>query len=299
MRLWTHASVTSEASTPIETPAARAWRRFRRHRLAITGLVALIVLAIMAIFAPFFTQYDPLAVDLYNRSQAPGGEHWLGTDRTGRDVWARTVYAGRVSLSVGLVAVAVSGTVGTLLGAVAGFYGGRVDNTLMRLTDVIMSFPPLIVILTVVAIIGPNIRNIMVVIGLLSWPPLGRLIRAQFLATKERDFVLAARCLGIPTRQIIFRHILPHAVAPLMVFVTFGMANAILLEAGLSFLGIGVPPPTPSWGNMLNQARSLEVLEQLPWAWVPPGIATIVAVTSINFIGDGLRDALDPRMRLD
>lgn len=239
----------AETTPSVDSPGRRAWRRFRRHRLAIVGSIVLIGMALMAIFAPVVGRHDPLTVDIYNRSQPPSSEHWFGTDRTGRDVWARTIFAGRISLSVGLVAVSVSGTVGTVLGALAGYYGGRLDNLLMRMTDIIMSFPPLIVILTVVAIVGPNIRNIMIVIGLLSWPPLARLIRAQFLSTKERDFVLAARCLGVPTRQIIFRHILPHAIAPLVVFATFGMATAILLEAGLSFLGIGVQPPTPSWGE--------------------------------------------------
>ncbi|MDQ6603737.1 MAG: ABC transporter permease, partial [Chloroflexota bacterium] len=201
---------------------------------------------------------------------------------------------GRVSLSVGLVAVGIYTIIGLLLGALAGYYGGWVDSVIMRFADIVLSFPSLIIIITVVSILGPNIYNVMLVIGLLGWPPMARILRGLFLSLRERDFILASRTVGAPPARIIFKHLLPNALAPVIVAATFGIAQAILLEAGLSFLGLGVQPPTASWGNMLTDAQSLTVLESMPWLWIPPGIMIALAVLSINFIGDGLRDALDP-----
>jgi len=275
-----------------------AWRRFRRHRLALFGLGVMVVLIISAVFAPWFARYDPNEIDLYNRSKPPSMEHWLGTDETGRDVWARMLYAGRVSLSVGIVAVAISTVIGTLLAGVSGYYGGKVDNMLMRFTDTFMSFPSLVIIITMVAILGPSIWNAMIAIGVFGWPSLCRLVRSEILSLRERQFVEAATCLGVPSRRIIFRHILPNVAGTITVFTTFGVANAILTEAALSFLGLGVQVPTPSWGNMIYSAQSLTVLESQPWLWVPPGATIILAVLAINFVGDGLRDALDPRIVL-
>ncbi len=193
-----------------------------------------------------------------------------------------------------MVAVTIYTVIGTLLGAISGYYGGGVDATIMRLADIVLSFPTLILIITVVSVLGPSVYNIMLVIGLLGWPQIARIVRALFLSLREREFVLASRTIGVPNVRIIFRHILPNAIAPVIVAATFGMANAIILEAGLSFLGLGVQPPTPSWGNMLTDAQSLTVLESMPWLWIPPGTMIALAVLSINFIGDGLRDALDP-----
>ena len=281
--------------TNIESPGKRAWRQFRRHRLALAGSLMLLIIVTLAVAAPIFTPYEPNVVDLRNVNKPPSSENVLGTDRTGRDIWTRTIYAGRVSLSVGAVAVAISTVIGTLLGALSGYYSQGVDNLIMRFTDVVMTFPSLIIILTLVAIIGPSILNLMLIIGFLGWPPAARIVRAEFLSLRERDFVMAAHCLGVRPGRVIRRHILPGVFAPLVVFISLGVANAILLEAGLSFLGVGVPQPTPSWGNMLNAARSLSVLEQAPWMWVPPGVMTILCVLAINFIGDGFRDAFDPR----
>jgi peptide/nickel transport system permease protein len=270
------------------------WPRFRRHRVAMVGLVILAILGFCALFAPIVAHNDPYRTTLSAIRKPPSSAHWLGGDSSGRDVFARLIYAGRVSLSVGLVAVGIYTAIGLLLGSLAGYYGGWVDSVIMRFADIILSFPSLIIIITVVSILGPSIYNVMLVIGLLGWPTMARILRGLFLSLRERDFILASRTVGAPNGRIIFRHLLPNALAPVIVAATFGIANAILLEAGLSFLGLGVQPPTASWGNMLTDAQSLTVLESMPWLWIPPGIMIALAVLSINFIGDGLRDALDP-----
>jgi peptide/nickel transport system permease protein len=273
---------------------AGVWQRFRRHRVALIGALILLLLATGAVAAPVIATNDPDKVDISAYRKGPVANHLLGTDSSGRDVFSRLLYAGRVSLSVGLVAVAIYTVIGVTLGAFSGYYGGWLDAFIMRLADVVLSFPALILIITVVAVLGPSIYNIMLVIGLLGWPSIARIVRALFLSLREREFVLASRTVGASNGRIIFRHMLPNAIAPVIVAATFGMANAILLEAGLSFLGLGVQPPTPSWGNMLTDAQSLTVLESLPWLWIPPGTMIALAVLSINFLGDGLRDAFDP-----
>lgn len=276
----------------------KAWSRFRRHRLAIFGLIMMAILIFLAVFAPFLSPYSPFKLNLPDRVSPPTLKHWLGTDGTGRDVWARVLLGGRVSLSVGLVAVSISSAIGIVLGGLSGYFGGKIDMVIMRITDTVMCFPTLIIIITLVAVVGPSIYNSMLVIGLLSWPGTARIVRGQFLYLREQQFVEAARCLGIAPFRIIFAHIIPNAIGPVVVAATFGMASAILMEAGLSFLGLGVQPPTPSWGNMLRDAQTLTILETMPWMWVPPGVMIIISVLSINFIGDGLRDALDPRQIL-
>ena len=278
---------------------ARFWSRFRRHRMAMASLVFLVIIVLLAIAAPWVTQHPPTDIQSGLSRAAPSAEHILGGDIAGRDVWSRVVYGGRVSLSVGLVAVSISILIAVLLGTLAGYYGGSVDMIIMRITDIVMLFPVLIMIMTVVSILGPNIFNVMAVIGLFGWPSSARLVRGQILTVREWDFVMAARCLGVLDRNIMFKHILPHVLAPLLVAATFGVASAILSEAGLSFLGLGVLPPTPSWGNMLNGAQSIFILERHWWIWVPPGMAILLTVLAINFVGDGLRDAFDPRMSLD
>ncbi|MGH2561680.1 MAG: oligopeptide ABC transporter permease [Thermomicrobiales bacterium] len=285
---------------PERTPwwNARSVRRFRRHWLAMTGLTVLVLLVLMAVFAPVIAG-DPNHGSLRLVRQGPQERHWLGTDGAGRDVWARLVYASRISLAVGLVSVAISTAIGLLLGSVAGFYGGKVDSVIMRFTDIILCFPTLLVILSVVTVLGPSIFNVMAVIGGFSWPSMCRLVRGQFLSLREQDFVLAARAIGSPMRGIIGRHLLPNVVAPVSVAITLGLASAILTEAGLSFLGLSVQVPTPSWGNMLFDATSVSVMENNWWLWIPPGLFIALAVLAINFVGDGLRDALDPRMRMD
>jgi peptide/nickel transport system permease protein len=276
---------------------AGVWRRFRRHRLAMIGTMTLILIAAASIGAPVIAGYSPTAIDLRATRDPPSREHPLGTDAGGRDVFSRLLYAGRVSLSVGLVAVSIYTAIGVALGGIAGFHGGGVDAAIMRVADVVLSFPALIIVITMVSVLGPSIYNVMLAIGLLGWPPIARLMRADLLSLREREFIVAARALGLSSGRIIVRHLLPNALAPIIVAATFGVANAILLEAGLSFLGLGVQPPTPSWGNMLTDAQSISILESMPWLWLPPGLMIAIAVLSINFIGDGLRDGLDPRAR--
>jgi peptide/nickel transport system permease protein len=278
-------------------PSASTWRRFRRHRMAMIGAVILAALTFSAIAAPILAPHDPNRTDLSQYRKGPAQGHPLGSDASGRDVLSRLLYAGRVSLSVGLVAVSIYTTIGVILGAFAGFYGGRIDSIVMRSADVVLAFPSLIIIITIVSVLGPSIWNIMWVIGLLGWPPIARIVRAQFLSLREQEFVIASRASGARNRLIIFRHMLPNALAPVIVAATFGMAHVILLEAGLSFLGLGVQPPTATWGNMLTDAQSLPVLQSMPWLWLPPGLMIALAVLSINFIGDGLRDAFDPHLQ--
>lgn len=278
---------------------AKSARRFKRHRLAVVGLIMLVFLVSLAAFAPLLSPYDPNEVDLANRNQPPSSEHWFGTDGTGRDVFTRTLYAGRISLSVGIITVAISATLGVIIGSIAGYFGGRVDMVLMRITDMVLTFPRLVIIIAMVAILGPSLINTMLVIGLLSWPRFARLTRGQFLTLREQEYVQAARSLGTSKRTIITEHLLPNTISPIMVAVTLDVATMILLEASLSFLGLGIQAPTASWGNMLRDARSISALETTPWIWFPPGLMIALSVLSINFIGDGLRDALDPKHIID
>jgi peptide/nickel transport system permease protein len=276
---------------PVERPLVRTIRRFARHRMAVIGLVTIVVLVVLAIVAD---EAAALKQSLAIANKPPSAEHWLGTDRNGRDELARTLVGGRVSLTVGLIATVFSTLIGTVLGAIAGYYR-RADLVIMRIVDIVMSFPTIILLLIAVSVLGPGILNLMIMIGLITWPIPCRIVRGQFLLLRETDFVTAARVVGENDRGIVIKHILPNALAPLLVFASLGVASAVLIEAGLSYLGLGVQPPTPSWGNMLNAARSLSTLERHPWQWIPPAIATVVFVLSVNFVGDGLRDALDPR----
>ena len=285
----------AEEDTDVRRPRRRWVHAFVRHRLAVAGLVILALLGLAAVFAPVVATHDPYKVDLLAAAEGPSRAHWLGTDEVGRDVFSRIVYGARVSLSVGLVAVTIYTAIGVLLGAVSGYFGGFVDSVIQRLTDTVMCFPTLVIIIAAVSITGPSIWNVMLILGLLSWPGTCRLVRGQFLSIREQEFVEAARAAGASDIRLIFRHVLPNATAPVIVSATFGVAAAILTEAGLSFLGLGVQPPTASWGNMINLAQSATILQQMPWLWAPPGILIAVAVLSINFVGDGLRDAMDPR----
>ena len=271
------------------------WRYFKRNRLAIFGLIVIAVLFLIAGLAAFFAPYDPGQTNVALKLNRPSLHHYLGTDQLGRDVFSRMLYGSRVSLSVGFVAVAISIFIGILVGAVAGYYGGWTDNILMRFADTMLCFPTFFLILTVVALLGPGIFKIMVVIGITSWMGTSRFVRAEFLSLRERDFTQAAKALGVKDLRIIFRHILPNALAPVFVTATLDVATAILVEAGLSFLGFGVQPPAPSWGNILTEGRTY--IFDAWWLTVFPGLAILITVLSFNLLGEGLRDALDPRLR--
>ncbi len=283
----------------VESFWSLALRRFLHHRLAVIGLVIFAAIAAMAVFAGWLAPGSPTALDVTAFQAAPSPLHRLGTDSVGRDVLSRLIYAARVSLTVGLLAVAMYVTIGMAVGSIAGYYGGRIDLILSRMMDVVLSFPPLIIILFAVSVFGkPSLWNVIIVLGLLGWPPVARLVRGQILSLRQQEFVHAARAMGGSDARVVVRHLLPNAMAPVLVAATFGTANAILVEAALSFLGMGVQPPTPSWGNMLTDAQSLTVLERMLWLWVPPGFMILLSVLVINFVGDGLRDALDPSLKL-
>ncbi len=269
-------------------------RRFIRNKLALVGAGTVLALLLVAVFAPLLAPFEPTRINIDNILSPPGGEHLFGTDDLGRDVLSRMIYGSRISLSVGFVAVGISVSIGILVGSLAGFFGGKVDAVLMRFVDVMLTFPSFFLILAVIAILGPSIFIIMVIIGLTSWMDVSRLVRAEFLSLKERDFVLAARASGASNRRIIFRHILPNAMSPVFVAATFGVAGAILVESGLSFLGLGVQPPDASWGNILTTGKNY--IEVAWWLSLYPGLSILITVLSYNLVGEGLRDALDPRL---
>ena len=270
-------------------------RRLLRHRLAVLSLVYLVALILAAIFADLIAANDPYSIDFRAVTAPPSDQYPLGTDTAGRDVWARLLYGARVSLTVGFAAVLLSQSIGITLGLIAGHYGGWVDGALMRFTDAMMCFPSLVLMIVVAAAFGSGLDKIILVIGLISWPPVARLVRGQLLSLREYDYVVASRVIGVKDRTIIVRHLLPNVVPFVIVAATFGVAYAILDEAALSFLGLGIAVPQASWGNMLSDAQSIGTMESAPWFWIAPGIAITTTVLAITFLGDGLRDALDPR----
>lgn len=272
-------------------------RAFQRNHMAVIGGWVVFAAYLLAILAPLLAPYDPSAQgDLVAmRLSAPSGEHLLGTDQFARDVLSRMLYGARVSLSIGFIAVAISASLGTLVGAVAGYLGGWVDTVLMRTVDVVISFPRLILLITIIAILEPSIFLIVVVLGLTQWPGTARLVRGEVLSLREREFVQAAEVLGFSKVRILARHLIPNALVPVIVAATLGIGNTIVLEAGLSFLGLGVQPPTPSWGTMVADGRNFPV--RAWWLSTFPGLAIVAVVLAFNLVGDGLRDALDPRMR--
>ncbi len=277
------------------SPWRTALRRFARHRAAVAGTVVLVIVIIGAVFAPWIAGHSPNAIDLATHNSGPSGAHWLGTDSTGRDELARLLYGGRVSLGVGLASAGVAVVIGTLLGSLAGLLGGWCDGFVMRLADIFMSFPSLVVIIVIAGIIGPSVTTMIIGIGLFQWPICGRLVRGVTLSLREQEFVHASRATGAGPYWLITRHIIPAALPPVSVVATLAVAQAIALEATLSFLGLGIQPPSASWGNMLTDAQNLTIIRTQPWLWLPPALAVAVTVLAVNFIGDGLRDAVDPR----
>ena len=271
------------------------WQRFRKNPLAVAGSVLVALLFVISILAPVISRYDPDEIIIANILQPPSLSHPMGTDQLGRDVLSRMFWGSRISLKVGFVSVGISIFIGTLMGALAGFYGGWVEKVVMRLVDIMLCFPSFFLILAVIAILEPSIWNIMAVIGVTSWMGVARFVRAEFLSLKEREFILAAKALGLSDARIIFRHMLPNALAPVLVSATFGVAGAILTESALSFLGIGVQPPTPSWGNILTAGK--ENMATAWWLSVFPGLAILITVLAYNLLGEGIRDTIDPRLR--
>ncbi len=269
------------------------WRRFRRHRLATISLVILVIVVGAALLAPVIAPYEPTEI-AGPFAAAPSGDFWLGTDLIGRDVLSRLLYATRISLLVGVMATLISTVIGVIFGLIAGYFGGVADMIIMRFTDMVMSFPYILLVLVAAAIFKPGLWNIILILGFVDWPGIARLVRGNVLNLRETNFVKGNIVAGMPLRHILFSEILPNTVAPILVYATSVLALSILDEAALSFLGQGVQPPTASLGNMLNGAQSLTVLTSQPWLWIPPGLLIIVIVMSINFIGDALRDALDP-----
>ena len=282
---------------PELSPFRRAFRRFLSHKLALAGFIILLTMALLAATQAVVAPFDPEKPHLFKVNRPPDTVNWLGTDQVGRDVFSRILQGARVSLSVGIVAVSLYVVIGFIIGSIAGLAGGYVDDVLMRFTDFVMTFPTFILIIILAGITGPNIFNIMVIIGIFGWPGLARLFRGNILVMRELEYVMASRALGATQRHIIVRHILPNIVGPVTVAITLGVAGAILAEAGLSFLGFGVTEPAASWGSMINNARGIAFLAGFPWLWIAPGAAISLAVLSINFMGDGLRDAFDVRGR--
>lgn len=279
----------------ITLTTAQTYQQVKRNWLAFGGGLLVLAVFVIAVFAPLIAPYDPSKIDVKNILVGPSSQHLFGTDDLGRDVLSRMIWGSRVSLEVGFVAIGIATIIGILLGAISGFYGGYIDSAIMRAVDIMLSIPTIFLILAVVAILEPSIFNIMVVIGLTSWTEPARLVRAEFISIKEREFVTAARALGASDSRIIFRHILPNGLSPILVSATMGIGGAILIESALSFLGLGVQPPTPSWGSLLSSGK--DNIEIAWWLSAFPGLAILITVLGYNLLGEGIRDALDPRQR--
>ncbi len=277
-------------------PWTEAWRRLRRNRMAMFGMGIVVSLILVGLLASLLAPHDPYRIDLQNRLQPPSRAHLFGTDDFGRDIFSRTLYGARISLEVGILSRSVALSLGILLGVLAGYFGGRLDQTIMRMTDVMFAFPALLFLIGITAALKPGLTTLFIAIGLVGWAPMARLMRAQVLTTKENDYILAARAIGLNAGRIVSRHLFPNCLAPVIISFSMGMAAAIMAEASLSFIGLGAQPPTPSWGSMISLGR--DYLRTAPWLTVYPGIAIGMTVLGFNLLGDGLRDALDPKMKV-
>jgi ABC-type dipeptide/oligopeptide/nickel transport system permease subunit len=271
------------------------WKALKRRRLAMAGGSVIVLLVVLGIAGPWIAPYDPLDQDLAQSLQGPSWAHWFGTDSFGRDILSRVLYGARISLLVGIVSQGIAFSLGVAMGLVSGYYGGKVDALIMRLADVTLAFPTLLLLIAITAAFQPSLTVVFVAIGVVGWAGLARLVRSQTLVVRELDFVQAARALGMNDMRLLARHVLPNTLAPAIIAVTLGMAGAILLEAALSFIGLGAQPPTPSWGSMISDGR--DFLRTAPWISVFPGLAIGLVVLGFNLFGDGLRDAMDPRLR--
>ena len=276
---------------------SRALRKLMSNPLAVAGIVLFTIILLASIFAPLLTSHDPSKIDLRAMLQPPSAEHWFGTDRTGRDVFARVLYGGRISILVGLGSALLAAIVGVGIGAYTGYRGGWLDATALRVSEIFMSFPQIILVLLLVSIVGQSLMNLIVIFVLTGWGGMYRMSRARMLSLREEEYVQALQSFGVPTVKICYKHILPNALGPIMVNITLTTAMFILAEAGLSFLGLGVPLSIPTWGNILNVAKDIRVLENNWWMWLPVGTVISLFVLSVNFIGDGLRDSTDPTLQ--
>jgi len=276
---------------------SRALRKLMANRLAMVGLVIFSVILLMSIFAPLLTEHDPQKINLRAMLKPPSWDHLLGTDRTGRDVFARILYGGRISILVGLGSALMAAVIGVGIGCYTGYKGGWIDTVALRISEIFMSFPQIILVLLLVSIAGQSLMNLIIIFVLTGWAPMYRMARAKMLSLREEEYVQALRSFGVPTVKICYKHILPNALGPIMVNITLSTAMFILAEAGLSFLGLGVPLSVPTWGNILNVAQDLRVLQNNWWLWLPVGSVISLFVLSVNFIGDGLRDSTDPTLQ--
>lgn len=271
-----------------------SWRRLKRNKAAMLGLIMAGVFILIAIFAPVFAPYPPNEIDLLSVLETPSRTHWLGTDYYGRDLLSRIIFGSRISISVGVIVQVISLSIGTLMGSLAGYYGGKVDMFIMRIVDIFMSFPSLLFTIAIMVALGPGLYNVFIALGVIWWTRTARIVRSEFMRHKEREYVEAARAIGHNDFKIMYKHILPNCLAPLIITFTMGIATAIMAEASLSFLGLGAQEPMPSWGSMVN--NGLQYLRTAPWYSLFPGLAIAYTVLSFNLLGDGLRDALDPKM---
>ncbi|MEA1976007.1 MAG: ABC transporter permease [Bacillota bacterium] len=276
---------------------ADIWRHFRKNKAAIAGMVLIALFVCLALFAPLIGDYqdDALKMNVRERLQSPNMEHWFGTDEFGRDIFIRIVYGTRISLFVGIISVSIALSFGGFLGSIAGYYGGKIDNVIMRILDVILAIPAILLAITIVAALGASIMNLMIAIGIANIPGFARVVRASILSVKDQEYIEAARAIGAKDHTIILRHVLPNSMAPIIVFATLKVATAIMATASLSFIGLGVQPPTPEWGSMLAGGRAY-IRDQM-YIVLYPGLAIVFSVLSLNLIGDGLRDALDPKLK--
>jgi len=299
MQMEPNETLSIQSATSLEkgkSPFQLALKRFMKNKLAVAGVVILFLIIVAVICAPLITDKDPTEPNLLMVERPPSDEHPLGNDSSGRDNLARLLYGGRISLIVGFSAMVFTLVIGVTLGSIAGYYGGKVDAFIMRLADMVLVLPFLVLVLTIVALLQKVTITIFVtIIALTSWPNLTRIVRGAYLSLREQEFILSAKAIGASDFRIIFKHLIPNAIGPIVVNATLMMASYIIIESGLSFIGFGIPQPTPTWGNMISEAQSLRILRNNPEAWVPPGLAILVTVLCINFIGDGLRDAFDPK----
>lgn len=299
MQRYEHTPIEAESYQVVDkhlSPFQLSMQRFLQNKLAVAGLIVLTFMILVAIFGPLFVEHSPTEANLTKVAQSPSKEHILGTDLSGRDNFSRLIYGSRVSITIGISAMLFTVVIGVILGSLSGYFGGMIDGIIMRLTDLALSLPFLVLAITIISIVERMTIGIFVtIIALTSWPTLTRIVRGTFLTLREREFIQGAKAIGASNFRIVVKHLLPNAIGPIIVNATLLMATMIIAESALSFIGMGIPQPTPSWGNMLTEAQNIRILRNNPEAWIPPGLCILITVLAINFIGDGLRDAFDPK----